>query len=44
MRLDFINKKANVLIVGGSGVGNYRKFLLMEKNQADSSLKNINLT
>jgi len=44
MRLDFINKKANVLIVGGSGVGNYRKFLLMEKNQSDSSLKNINLT
>ena len=44
MRLDFINKKVNVLLIGSCGVGNYRKFLLMEKNQADSSLKNINLT
>ncbi len=32
MRLDFLDKKANVLIVGGSGLGNYRNFLFMERN------------
>ena len=40
----FIRDFRDVLLIGPPGTGNYRKFLLMEKNQADSSLKNINLT
>ena len=30
--LNFIKQKTNVILLGPPGVGNYRKFLLMERN------------
>jgi hypothetical protein len=31
---EFVKKHQNVLMVGNSGTGNYRKFLFMERNKS----------
>jgi len=31
--LRFLEKRENIILIGNSGVGNYRKFLLMERNK-----------
>ena len=40
-RLKFVEDKANVIFIGGVGLGNYRKFLFMESNVINL-LKNHN--
>ena len=31
--LSFLNKKENIILIGPPGVGNYRKFYIIERNE-----------